>query len=454
VSTGRRWTGRETRALRLALNWTLGRFAQELEVTTRTVSYWEARGTAMAPMPRHQKTLSRLLTGSGPSIQKHYHDVLSHRSSSAPAQSAPAPERRPATIGRRDLFQCVCGALFAPGLLGVCDRCGARLTTMQALRALSSGTDGVASAADSIDELVNHFARTAHRKPPALVYHDLLAARSFARTILDTAGPPHRTRISVAAGWLSNLLAVVTSQLGDHAAASVWCADTERYGHDTRNPHLLAWAIHTRAVMAYYQGDARRSAETARRGQQFARSGTVPHARLAAQEMRSHAMLGNHRATVDARIRAERSLAALPPRNVTGVFGLAPSEDPPYTATSLLLLGHHQEAVKATQRVLDTTYSPQERGSRSNPSGCARALLILALAHAGLGNLDEAAAVGKEALETTDAVWPTRVLAEQLNNALLQYSPATTEVTEFRSVYARTTSAPVFPQPPVPQETQ
>jgi hypothetical protein len=452
VATGQRWTGRETRALRSALGWTVERFSQELQVSPRTVSYWEARGTAMAPTSKHQTALSHLFTGAGLSTQERYHGIL--RNPSHHSRPSPSPtEHRSVAIGRREVFRCVCGALIAPGLLGICDRCGANRTTVQALNAVSSGVGGLTSAADSIDELVDHFSRTLHQKPPALVYHDLLAARSFTRTILDSAGPTHRTRIAIGAGWLSNLLAIATSQLGDHAAAFIWCADAERHGHDTRHPELVAWAIHTRAVMAYYQGDPHRAAETARRGQRFARSGTVPHARLASQEMRSHAMLGNPRAMTGARNRAARSLETLDTQKTTGVFSLVPAEDPPYTATALLLLGRHRDAMKATRRVLDTTYGPREPGSRSNPAGYARALLILGLAHAGLGHLDEAATVGRQALDTTDAVWPTRVLAEKLDQALSQDSQRTTEIDEFRSTYARTTSTPLLPLPTGPEET-
>lgn len=109
--------------------------------------------------------------------------------------------------------------------------------------------------------------------------------------------------------------------------------------------------------------------------------------------------------------------------------------------------------MKATQNVLDTTYGPRELGSRSNPAGFARAMLVLGLAHAGLGHLDEAAAAGRQALDTTDVVWPTRVLAEQLHDALDQDAPPTTEIDEYRSAYARTASSPVRPLPPGPEGT-
>jgi hypothetical protein len=53
-------------------------------------------------------------------------------------------------------------------------------------------------------------------------------------------------------------------------------------------------------------------------------------------------------------------------------------------------------------------------GRREHPSGFTRAYLILALALAGLGKLDEAYAAGSVALEALRLVWPVAVLAGKL----------------------------------------
>jgi hypothetical protein len=49
----------------------------------------------------------------------------------------------------------------------------------------------------------------------------------------------------VTTGWLSSLLAVSAADLGDHAAAIIWCTDTERRGQDAGYPELLGWAALT-----------------------------------------------------------------------------------------------------------------------------------------------------------------------------------------------------------------
>ena len=71
-----------------------------------------------------------------------------------------------------------------------------------------------------------------------------------------------------------------------------------------------------------------------------------------------------------------------------------------------------------TRRIIATAYSPHTRAPADQPTNYARTLLILALAAAGLGEIDEAAAAGAAALESGRVVWPTMVLAGKLDQSL------------------------------------
>ena len=84
--------------------------------------------------------------------------------------------------------------------------------------------------ADGLAELVYHYAHALAVAPSAAVYGELLSARSFAGTLLGRSSPRQRPDLTVKAGWLSSLLAISAADLGDHAAAVVWCTDTERRG--------------------------------------------------------------------------------------------------------------------------------------------------------------------------------------------------------------------------------
>jgi hypothetical protein len=119
--------------------------------------------------------------------------------------------------------------------------------------------------------------------------------------------------------------------------------------------------------------------------------------------------------------------------DAAGVYSVPSADDPPYTATSLLLAGRHADAADLTRRIIDTAYRSLPAGGA--PTNYARTLLILALAAAGLGNSDEAAATGAAALESGRVVWTTVVLAGKLARSLNQASPGSTHAREFRDRY-------------------
>lgn len=307
--------------------------------------------------------------------------------------------------------------------------------------AMRGDTDELAVAEDGLAELIRHYAHTLALSPSPTVHSELLAVRSFAGTLLTRARPSHPGLIADA-GWLSSLLAISASDLGDHPAALIWCADTERRAHEAGHPELLGWAALTRAVIAYYQGDARRSADTARQGQQDTAQGTVAYLKLASQEMRSRAMLGDTEGMRDASRRARIALENLGPDIPRqGVYSAPTADNPPYTATSLLLTGHYRQAEEMTRHLLASAY-----GSRgAQPTNYARTLLILALAAAGQGNADEADALGAAALDASPVVWPTMMLARRLNSSLSAHPRAVSQA-GFRDRYRAVTARAALPQ--------
>lgn len=316
-------------------------------------------------------------------------------------------------------------------------RCPRPSGAVEALRvAMTSDASAPDIAADGLAELVLHYAQAAAIAPSAAVYDELLSARAFAGNLLGSASPRLRPDLVVTTGWLSSLLAVSAADLGEHAAAVVWCADTERRGREAGYPELLGWAALTRSLIAWYQGDPSGSAAAARRGRADGQPRSVAHARLAAQEMRCLAMLGDAAGMSAARQQAAAVMAQLEPSTLGGVYSVPYDADPPYTATSLLLAGRHAEAAEMTRRILGTAYAAAARMPGDQPTRYARTLLILGLAAAGMGEADEAAAAGKAALESGRIVWPTLVLAGKLEQSLAQNSPGAAPTADFRARYA------------------
>jgi hypothetical protein len=164
--------------------------------------------------------------------------------------------------------------------------------------AMNDNGDGLDIAEDGLAELVRLYAHAVAVAPSVAVYDELVSARSFAGTLLDRGGRARRPELAVTTGWLSSLLAISATDLGDHAAAVVWCADTERRGRDAGYPELLGWAALTRSLIAWYQGDPVRSAAAARRRAAAAMSQLGPSApasgiysvqRAEADQLRAHA---------------------------------------------------------------------------------------------------------------------------------------------------------------------
>jgi hypothetical protein len=222
----------------------------------------------------------------------------------------------------------------------------------------------------------------------------------------------------------------------------VWCTDSQRRSHEAGNPEPAAWALLTRSMIAYYQGQPRQSLTLAARGRAGVPLGSVVHAKLAAQEMRAAALAGDAARMTEARTHAAKAMARLPAVRPTGVFSMAAGEDPPYTATSLMLAGDFGEAVTATNRVIQAAYQLESRQRGANPSGYARSLLILGLAQAGNRRLDDAVAAGHEALSGSRLAWPTLVLAGQLDRVLARDFVGCRQAREYHARYLEAASMP------------
>jgi transcriptional regulator with XRE-family HTH domain len=297
------------------------------------------------------------------------------------------------------------------------------------------------TALRDLNTVIEHYKQTFRITPSSEFYNEILGVRVHVGTLLDgTRVANNHSDLMVAAGWLSNLLALVTHELCDRAASLVWCADAERYSREAHYPELGGWAAQTRVLMSFYDGQAREAVTHAQQGQQIAPLGTVAHAKLVVQEMRAWALIGNSDEVSSTRWRAEKAIAKLPSDTPTrGAFSISLADDPPYTATSLLLLGQYKEAEKATRRVIATFYgSSASEGRREHPSGFARTHLILALALAGLGKLDEAYIAGSLALEAPRLNWPVAVLAGKLDQALMRDFTDTTEACAYHERYVAT----------------
>ncbi|MEV5987615.1 hypothetical protein AB0L85_21795 [Streptomyces sp. NPDC052051] len=346
-----------------------------------------------------------------------------------------APQRTgAATIGRRGFVSVTAAALsVAASQLNRGQR------VIQALEVMSN--DSATTLSMALGELIDHYTLIINSMPPADVYDELLTVRTYASRFLESAGSEgQRKDLALSVGWLSCLLGMAACDMGAHAAAHIWCGDADRRSQEAGHPEPSGWAVLTKSMIAFYQGRPHQSAALASKGQGITSTGTVIHAKLATQEMRAAAMAGDADLTEAARRYASKAMAKLPAHiRVTGAFSISLGEEPPYTATSLMLLGRHKEAVSATDRVIQTLYRPEAQQRDEHPSSYARALLILALSQAGAGNLDEAVSAGHAALAGSRPAWPTLALADKLGRTLERDFSNARQVAEYRTRYLELT---------------
>lgn len=71
------WSGAEAAALRNALRMSVRDFSIHLGVAARTISYWEARGPTITPLPETQEILDTALAAASPVVQQRFADLLS-----------------------------------------------------------------------------------------------------------------------------------------------------------------------------------------------------------------------------------------------------------------------------------------------------------------------------------------------------------------------------------------
>lgn len=80
------WTGASAAALRGALRMSVRDFAAHLGVAARTVSYWEARGRAITPLPATQDILDAALTAAGPAAARRFAGLMTATTSPPPGR--------------------------------------------------------------------------------------------------------------------------------------------------------------------------------------------------------------------------------------------------------------------------------------------------------------------------------------------------------------------------------
>ncbi|MFI2078519.1 tetratricopeptide repeat protein [Streptomyces triculaminicus] len=288
---------------------------------------------------------------------------------------------------------------------------------------------------DHLDLAVTEFNRAYSLKPPRAVFDAVLEYRRKVDRFLKTDRTlPQERDLRVFAGWLSELLAWLAHDLGNARTGLAFATDAFVQGQQAGHGQLCAWAMDAAASINLYEQRPVKAREAALKGLAEAPAEHPLTVRLHAQAARAAAADGDAEGFTTAFQAAEDAYRFLPPRAPRrfgmDVLPLADYALTSYPATSCIWLGQAEQARQHAEHAL-ATYEAAPAASRS-PSREAIARIDLAIAHAQLGNPDDAVTLGHQALDSARVVDSVRNRARDLTTFLTRCYPRQTAVESLR----------------------
>ncbi|MGH4019792.1 MAG: hypothetical protein ACRDT0_11260 [Pseudonocardiaceae bacterium] len=272
-----------------------------------------------------------------------------------------------------------------------------------------------------------------------------VVARAY-RSRVDELIKGHHTltelrELYVYAGCLSELLAWLSHDLGNPRTAQAYAIDCYEHAEQARHNELCGWAADVMTTIATYAERPDRAVQTAMKGIAQAPTDHPLSIQLRVKVARAYARLGD-RETFDTLFTEARRLhdqlpAQTPCRFTTGTGTLASYAITAYPAHAYLWLEDFYAAKTHAEAALVAHESAPPGGSSPGKGAMARLDLATALAH--LGEPDEAAALGHQALTSTHAANFVRTHARDLGAALVSRYPTLTCTRDFHEQYRQIT---------------
>ena len=301
MASVQRWTGAETKALRLAMRQTSRGFAEHLGVEPRTVAKWEQRGETITLLPESQALLDTALRRASAEVQERFRDAIGAQ---APAESDAEPDGAPSDwvlvpvevngqevfvpVDRRTLLKAGLGAAVG---LGGDDKRGTESAPAHRLRLTTANQ--IADCLDHLRDQWHLLVRTDNLFGPRhavrgvldqlLIIEDLLGSvRADARREVVGLG----ARYAESASWLFE-------DSGDLGAANRWNTRAMEWAHQADDQAMVSWTLYRRSQQASADGDA---ADVIGLAQAAGRHGRLPapmRAAITQQEAQGHALDGD-----------------------------------------------------------------------------------------------------------------------------------------------------------------
>lgn len=234
----------------------------------------------------------------------------------------------------------------------------------------------------------------------------------------------HRELLTIA-GWLALLVGCLEYDLGMHAGAEATRIAARQLGEEAGHAEIVAWSHEMAAWFALTQSRPGDVLAAARAGQAVAPGGSAA-VQLAGQEAKALARLGDAAGAQSALDRGRAMLAGRAvPERPEHHFVMDPAKCDFYAMDAYRLVGADEQAAAAARVVL--------RGGGKAPMRLTEARLTLAIVAARAGELEQAVALGVEALGERRRSLPSLLMvAGELDAELRRRFPGEPAADDFR----------------------
>lgn len=251
---------------------------------------------------------------------------------------------------------------------------------------------------EHLDSVVSDLAATTNHTPPGELFPK---ARWYRRQTEDLIAGRHTLRegreLYCHAGSLSIILAWLSIDLGDLAAAEAHCLDAWEHGWQAEDHEICAWAMDAKATIATYSNQPAAARDAAERGLKHAPLGSAAAVGVGVKLARAYARLGQEDQFQEVLKDTQTRFDQLDHLG-SGLFSVNSGWLAFYTADSHILLDQPERAIPYAKETISFCQGlgPSER----EPTREALARLDLARAHVDLGQPDDAAENIEQALSS------------------------------------------------------
>ncbi len=255
--------------------------------------------------------------------------------------------------------------------------------------------------------------------------------RQISGLLRRPVGLRQHSELSVSAGWLALLIGCLEYDLGLRLGAETTRIAARRLGDEAGHNEIVVWSHEMSAWFALTQGRYENVLTAARAGQNADATHSV-RVQLIAQEAKALARIGS---TEDVRIVLDRGaqvLSTIPhPGRPDHHFTVDPGKWDFYAMDAYRLAGDDELAAQHAQEVIKKGTLPD--GTERAPMRMTEARLTLGVVAARSGELEEGAASGIRALESTRRSLPSLLMvASELDAILAERCPREPYAEEFR----------------------